>query len=95
MLGRKLSLDQYCKLFPRMLSIFLLLKSITSKLNSLCSKFWWGFNGDHSKVHWMNWGNMGLSKQQGGLGFRCFHNFNLALLSKQVLKNYSGAFFIN
>lgn len=28
------------------MSIFLLPKSITSKLNALISKFWWGFNGD-------------------------------------------------
>lgn len=47
------------------MSIFLLLQSIISKLNSLISKFWWGFNRDQSKIHWIDWGKMGVSKSQG------------------------------
>lgn len=64
------------------MGIFLLPKSISTKFNSMIKKFWWGLNGDASKIHWLKWDKMRNAKQLGGLSFRDMHSINLALLSK-------------
>lgn len=64
------------------MNIFLIPKIITNKLNGLLKSFWWGSTDEHSKIQWIDWGKMGLSKELGGLSFRDVGSFNLAMLAK-------------
>ncbi|KAG5537109.1 hypothetical protein RHGRI_024523 [Rhododendron griersonianum] len=57
--------------------------SLCSQLNSVISNFWWE-NGDNGgKIHWGSWKKLTDQKEMGGMGFKDFASFNIALLAKQ------------
>lgn len=65
------------------MSFFLLLLEITKDIERTLSKYWWGSNAsDHSTI-WMSWQRLSNHKTSGGMGFRDFRDFNLAMLGKQ------------
>ncbi|KAF5459849.1 hypothetical protein F2P56_019763 [Juglans regia] len=82
--GKEILLKSVLQAIPTYtMGIFLLPQSITKRLDQLLGKFWWGSNEGQSKVQWVKWSYLSRGKDQGGLGFRNFSSFNLALLAKQ------------
>ncbi|VVA37427.1 PREDICTED: reverse mRNAase, partial [Prunus dulcis] len=65
------------------MSYFLLPKYVCEDLNKLVAQFWWNSSTGNKKIHWMAWDRLCAPKEEGGLGFRNLHAFNLALLAKQ------------
>lgn len=65
------------------MSVFRLPKTLIKEINSLMSKFWWGFKENLNKIAWVSWKNLGRKKDNGGLGFRELDCFNMAMLAKQ------------
>ena len=45
-------------------------------------KFWWSYNSDSRKIHWVKWERLCESKEDGGVGFKEIDKFNEALLAK-------------
>ena len=65
------------------MAIFKLPRGLCQHLTSIIRKFWWGSKDGKRKPHWVSWKTMIQPKGMGGLGFKDFELFNLAMLGKQ------------
>jgi hypothetical protein len=65
------------------MACFKLPRGLCLHINSLLKKFWWGSKEGERKPSWVSWKDIGKPKYMGGLGFRDFELFNLALLARQ------------
>lgn len=66
------------------LSTFLIPLEICESLASVIAKFWWSSNPPKREIHWVKWEKLWSPREEGGIGFRMIHKFNLALLAKQL-----------
>jgi hypothetical protein len=66
------------------MSVFQIPKGVCKRMMDAISKFWWGDDDNSNKMHWFAWWKLCLPKNDGGMGFRDFHSFNLAMFAKQV-----------
>uniref|UniRef100_A0A803NGT2 Reverse transcriptase domain-containing protein n=1 Tax=Cannabis sativa TaxID=3483 RepID=A0A803NGT2_CANSA len=83
--GKEILLKTVAQAFPSYaMSVFLLPLETCHGLESLMSKFWWQSSKNKQGVSWVSWKKMCKHKSFGGLGFRDFRNYNLALLGKQA-----------
>ena len=66
------------------MNVFLLPIEITKEIEKMLANFWWSSTDSGGRtINWMAWDRMTKHKHSGGLGFRSFRDFNLAMLGKQ------------
>ncbi|CAN1848206.1 Putative ribonuclease H protein At1g65750 [Linum perenne] len=63
-------------------SCFMLPDTLLKKLDAVVAKFWWSGYVNRKSIHWCSKDRLTTPKQDGGLGFRSFKEFNLAHLAK-------------
>lgn len=83
--GKEILLKSVIQAIPTYsMGVFKLPKGLLKELNKMMKGFWWGQIQQKRKLSWINQNQMGKSKAEGGLGFREFGNFNLALIAKKL-----------
>ena len=66
------------------MSVFLIPLNLCAELERMMNSFWWGNKEDNKHgIHWMAWDKLSVNKAAGGMSFRKFHEFNVAMLGKQ------------
>ena len=66
------------------MSVFLLSLDIYADLKRMLNSFWWGAQHESSKgIRWKTQANLYLPKMMGGIGFKKFREFNMAMVVKQ------------
>jgi hypothetical protein len=66
------------------MACFDLSKSLCDDISKMICQYWWSQNDEVKKMHWVGWKKVKLPKEEGGLGFRDLHSFNmLAILVRK------------
>ncbi|XP_024172126.1 uncharacterized protein LOC112178168 [Rosa chinensis] len=82
--GKELLINMVAQTPPNyVMNCYALPKSLCDDLQQLCCQFFWGNSDDRRRIHWRSWERMCLPKEQGGMGFKYLHAYNLAMLAKQ------------
>ena len=83
--GREILIKSVIQAIPTYMMIcFKLPKGLIKELEMLIRKFWWGYDGNSKKVHWVKWERLCDDKGKGGMGFKDIEKFNDSSLEKQV-----------
>ncbi|XP_030479434.1 uncharacterized protein LOC115696684 [Cannabis sativa] len=66
------------------MSVFLLPIGTCNEIEKLMASFWWKTKSSNGRgIIWMSWERLATPKEEGGMGFRHLHDFNLVMLAKQ------------
>ena len=83
--GKEVQIKSVAQAVPTYsMSCYLLPQGIVEKLKSAVSNFWWSSSQNYRGLHWIAWDKICAPHDQGGLGFLDLHDFNIALLAKQL-----------
>ena len=58
-------------------------KTLCDDIMTMICRFWWAQQEKENKMHWLSKEKLCTRKENGGLGFRVLHLFNLAMLARQ------------
>lgn len=66
------------------MSYFKMPVTLCKEIEKDIARYWWQSHKERKGIHWVSWQHLSLLKYAGGMGFRDFICFNLAMLAKIV-----------
>lgn len=92
MAGKVMLLKTAAQTIPNFwMSLFLIPKDIIDMIEKRMNAFWWCSNGGTGGIKWMAWERLCEVNEEGGLGLKKLHEFNIAMLAKQAWRIINNA----